>query len=430
MRKAVKIFLLVCLVFPLVGQANSVDELRESLEEQIRQKQEEINQHQEKIKENQQQANTLQNEIHLLESQIGKIQVEIKQIDLVIRRSDLNIGEIDGQIGVLEEKAGQEKELLAEYLRILDRYDQETLLEVVLKNDRFSDFFDQINALETVQDRAQTVLASLVEIKIELEADREKLEQEREEQNRLKSLQLIQRKAVESKQWQKEDLLDKTKGREAEYQKMIQGAEKEITYIQEQLSLLEKYNLTLEEAVGHAIFAASKTGVRPAFLLGVLEAESRLGLNVGTGNWYKDMYQCYRSLGYITKAEREKTAFFQITRELGLNPDNQPVSAEPWYGCGGAMGIAQFMPTTWLAYRERVAGLTGSNPPNPWSHRDAFMAAAIKLSDGGASQRTELGERTAYAKYLGGSSYKKWIYHQVTNYVIQLTNNFQQQYFQ
>lgn len=57
------------------------------------------------------------------------------------------------------------------------------------------------------------------------------------------------------------------------------------------------------------------------------------------------------------------------------------------------------------------------------------MAAAIKLSQGGADQRTEIGERTAYAKYLGGSNYSKWVYHSVTDYVIKLANNFQQQYF-
>lgn len=210
---------------------------------------------------------------------------------------------------------------------------------------------------------------------------------------------------------------------------MVKSVEKEITFIREQLSLLERYHITLEEAIQDAIFAGSQTGVRPAFLLGVLEAESRLGLNVGTGNWREDMYNCYRSLGYITRAEKEKNAFFQICQELGLNPDSQPVSAEPWYGCGGAMGIAQFMPTTWLAYRDRAAALTGHNPPSPWNHRDAFTAAAIKLAAGGANQRTEIGERHAYAKYLGGSRWQRWVYNKVTDYVIKLAANFQQQYF-
>ncbi len=423
------IFLLIVLIFPLVGQAADVDELRQDLENQIRQKQEEINQYQNRIVENQQNARTLKNEIQILEDQIDQFRLEIKQIDLVIQKSTLNIQEIDDQINDLKERIDQKKDLLAEYIRTVAFYDQETLLEVILKNEKFSDFFDEIKALESVQEEIHSILEAIQGLKNKLEEQKGELEEEREEQYRLKSLQLIQSRAVEGKQWQKEDLLDKTKGEEQRYQQMVKSVEKDITFIREQLSLLERYQITLEEAIQDAIFAGSQTGVRPAFLLGVLEAESRLGLNVGTGNWREDMYNCYRSLGYITRAEKEKNAFFQICQELGLNPDSQPVSAEPWYGCGGAMGIAQFMPTTWLAYRDRAAALTGHNPPSPWSHRDAFTAAAIKLAAGGANQRTEIGERQAYAKYLGGSRWQRWVYSKVTDYVIKLAANFQQQYF-
>lgn len=428
--RSLVVFLIIFLIVPLIIQAADIDELKQDLENQIKQKQEEINQYQGQIGENQKKAKTLKNEIQILEDQIKKIKLEINQIDLTIQKSTLNIQEIDEEISNLQTKIDQKKDLLAVYIRLVEQYDQETLLEVILKNEKFSDFFDQLNALESVQKKIQSILGAIQALKEELEEQKGDLEDEREEQYRLKSLQLIQNRTVENRQWQKEDLLDKTKGQEKLYQQLIQGAQKDIAFIKEQLSLLEKYNLTLDEAIQDAIFAASKTGLRPAFLLGVLEAESRLGLNVGRGNWQEDMYQCYRKLGYITRAEKEKNAFFQICQELGLNPDLQPVSAEPWYGCGGAMGIAQFMPTTWLAYKNRVASLTGHNPPNPWDHRDAFMAAAIKLADGGANQRTEIGERTAYAKYLGGSRYQRWIYSQVTSYVIKLADNFQKQYFE
>ena len=427
---ALIIFLLIVLAPPLVLQAADIDELRQDLENQIRQRQEEINQYQQSIEANQQKSRTLKNEIQILEDQINQFRLEIKQIDLVIQKSTLNIQEIDDQINYLEERIDQKKDLLAEYIRTVALYDQETLLEVILKNEKFSDFFDEIKALENAQEEIHSILGAIQSLKAKLEEQKIDLEEERQEQYRLKNLQLIQRRSVENKQWQKEDLLDRTKGEEQRYQQMVKSAEKEITFIREQLSLLERYHITLKEAIQDAIFAGSQTGVRPAFLLGVLEAESRLGLNVGTGTWQKDMYQCYRSLGYITRAEKEKNAFFQICQELGLDPDSQPVSAEPWYGCGGAMGIAQFMPTTWLAYRDRTAALTGHNPPSPWNHRDAFTAAAIKLSAGGANQRTEIGERQAYAKYLGGSRWQRWVYSKVTDYVIKLAASFQQQYFE
>jgi peptidoglycan hydrolase CwlO-like protein len=422
--------MLFCLAVPFFIQAADIDELRRELENQIKQKQQEINQYQNKINQNQQKAKTLKNEIQILEDQISQIRLEIKQIDLSIQKSTLNIQEIDKQISDLEDRVGQKRNLLAEYIRTVARYDQETLLEVVLKNEKFSDFFDELNALENVQEQIQSVLAAIQGLKEELQNQKAELEDELEAQNRLKSFQMVQRRTVENKQWQKENLLDKTRGQERLYQQMIQGTEKEITFIKEQLSLLEKYNLTLEEAVQHAIFAASKTGIRPAYLLGVLENESRLGLYVGGGNWQYDMYQCYRERGYITMAKRQKAAFLQICQELGLNPDSQPVSARPkaYKGCGGALGVAQFMPATWLSYKSRIANLTNHNPPNPWNHRDAFTAAAIKLSDAGAYHRTYQAERIAYAQYVGGEYWRGLL--GIADRAMRLADNFQQQYFE
>ncbi|MFH1611742.1 MAG: lytic murein transglycosylase [bacterium] len=417
------------LFIPFVCKASDTNELRQELEAQINQLQQQINQYQGNIGENKQKAKSLESEINILESQISSIRLEIKQIDLVIQESTLNIQDMEEKINIVEGQIIIKKDILAEYIRLVEEYDKDNLLEIVLKNDSLADFFDEINALESAQQGLQETLYNIRALKTDLTERKDEQESERAQQYQLRSLQEVQRNNVSYQQNRKEGLLKETRGEEEMYQSLIQDAESNIGHIKEQLSLLDKYNITLDEAVQNAIFAASKTGIRPAFLLGVLEAESRLGLNVGTGNWKEDMYQCYRELGYITKSGKEKDAFFQICQELGLNPDLQPVSAEPWYGCGGAMGVAQFMPTTWMAYRERVVSLTGHNPPNPWNHLDAFTAAAIKLSDGGANQRTETGERMAYGKYLGGSNYKKWMYHKVTNYVIQLADNFQEEYF-
>ncbi|MFC1701081.1 hypothetical protein ACFLZ0_03030, partial [Patescibacteria group bacterium] len=357
------------------------------------------------------------------------IQLEIKQIDLSIQECELNIQEMEDKIVDLEDQIEKKKDILAEYIRTVEEYDRDNLLEIVLKKDNFSDFFDEINSLENTQKGIQSILINIRELKENSLKQKEDKENELGEKSQLRSLQQIQKKTVVQKQYQKEDLLRETKGKENAFQEMIKSNKESIAYIREQLSLLDKYNITLEDAVQNAILVASKTGLRPAYLLGVLEAESRLGLNVGTGNWKDDMYDCYRELGYITKAEQMKNAFHQICQELGLNPDLQPVSAEPWYGCGGAMGVAQFMPTTWMGYRDRVAELTGHSSPNPWNHLDAFMAAGIKLADAGANQRTEAGERKAYATYLGGSNWQKWVNNKVTDYVINLANKFQKEYF-
>ncbi len=427
--KYIGFLLLIALAVPFSVSGASVDDLKKDLENQIKQKEQEISQYQGSIDQNKEKAKSLQTDINILEDQIDQIRAEINQVDLMIQRSTLDIQGIDSQIYDLETRIKEKKELLAEYLRTMAQYDQESLLEVILKNEKFSDFFDELNALETVQEQIHTILAAVHSLKDEMQLQKDELEGQRDVQNRLKTVQLSQKRDVEVKQWQKEDLLDKTKGEEARYRQMIESNEQEINYIKDQLTLLDKYDITLDDAVQNAIYAGTKTGIRPAFLLGVLENESRLGLNVGTGTWKYDMYQCNINRGYITMGNSMKNAFLQICEELGIDPDAQPVSAKPtaYRGCGGAMGIAQFMPTTWLSYKDRIASVTGSNPPNPWNFRDAFTASAIKLADAGATAKTYEAERKAYAMYVGGKYWRGLL--SVAERAMTYASQFQKEYF-
>jgi membrane-bound lytic murein transglycosylase B len=66
------------------------------------------------------------------------------------------------------------------------------------------------------------------------------------------------------------------------------------------------------------------------------------------------------------------------------------------------MGPAQFIPSTWMGYKDKVAALTGKSPANPWDIRDAFVAAGTKLYAGGAG--TEAGEWKAAMLYFSGST--------------------------
>jgi membrane-bound lytic murein transglycosylase B len=62
------------------------------------------------------------------------------------------------------------------------------------------------------------------------------------------------------------------------------------------------------------------------------------------------------------------------------------------------MGPAQFIPSTWNAYDEKISAVTGK-PANPWSINDAFLGAALLLKDNGALTN----ERTAACRYYAGS---------------------------
>lgn len=73
------------------------------------------------------------------------------------------------------------------------------------------------------------------------------------------------------------------------------------------------------------------------------------------------------------------------------------------------MGVAQFMPDTWMGYKSAVTAATGHKPPSPWNLTDGVMAMALKLDK---VPGVDKGERSAWKKaaalYLG-TSYAPYI---------------------
>ena len=99
----------------------------------------------------------------------------------------------------------------------------------------------------------------------------------------------------------------------------------------------------------------------------------------------------------LTVSEYARRGFFELVTAA------VKVSKEPSYGCGGAMGPAQFIPSTWLGYEAEVIRITGHQPVNPWNFQDAFTASAIKLANGGATSKDRAGELRAAKAYISGN---------------------------
>ena len=163
--------------------------------------------------------------------------------------------------------------------------------------------------------------------------------------------------------------------------------------------------MTFGQAYELASIAERATGVRAAFILAVLDRESALGRNVG-----KCSYKTAMAPGPPLSSRDDVTPFLKITAELGLNPDTTLVSCPNADGAyGGAMGPAQFIPTTWMGYKDKVAAITGDSPASPWRNIDAFVAAGLYLKSAGAGSN----ELNAAAKYYCGGNWNRYVCTQV-----------------
>jgi len=161
---------------------------------------------------------------------------------------------------------------------------------------------------------------------------------------------------------------------------------------------------TLGEALDIAKYVEGITGVRPAFLLAIFQEELKLEkfdlcyvTNFDTGEGVRVIDG--KKLAKTMKPERDISDFLKITQELGKDPLKTLVTCPMSFGWGGAMGPADFIPSTWMRYKNRLETITGKTA-NPWNIRDAFLAAGLYLSDSGAKSKTRNGEWNAAMIYF------------------------------
>jgi peptidoglycan hydrolase CwlO-like protein len=412
MRWAALVMLMV-LLLPIAASASVADDIA-AKQRQIDELQRQIDQYQAQAATAGQQSKTLQSEIARLNGQIGQLNTQIKSISVSIDQTGLEIGQTAAEVTESERKLGLHRQALAQYLRETDRADQETLTQVLLKHGVMSEFFDYVHGIQRTQENLHIAIRNINELQAALDQRKNDLEDKKTDLERLKSIQEIQKRDLAGTKGTKDNLLKTTKGQESKFQQLIAHSQQDLARLRDQITYLLQGGLSVEDAIKYANLAAIGAGIRPAFLLALLEVESRLGMNVGKGNWRDDMYLCYLRLADIARtadrkqyfknrAETEKNAYMAVIGKLGLNPDTQKVSKEPTYGCGGAMGPAQFIPSTWLAYEAEVTRITGHNPVNPWNFQDAFTASAIKLARGGATTQERTGEIRAAKAYISGN---------------------------
>ncbi|MFA5432960.1 MAG: hypothetical protein WC319_08830 [Candidatus Paceibacterota bacterium] len=390
-------------------------------------------------------------EKNTLKTQISSLTKKIKDLDYQIYQSNLSIKSLGFQIVDTGQSISEtEKEILSQkdkiglILRAVADEDKKSFIEVLIASKTISDFFDNLVYLETLNVKNQELLDHFQKLQETLEEQKATLEEDKGETESLLVLQSVQKKESAATKATKDELYTLT---EAQYQAQLKEKEdiaKKTAEIAARLMQItgladNEKAPTFGEALDLAKEIGNGVGIRPAFLLAIISQESAIGRNVG---------QCYvtdakngsgkynngKPVSRIMHATRDLPIFIDLINKSGRTMEKTPVSC--WindcasqykgvvyhckayvsstgevscaksgyvpYGFGGAMGPAQFIPSTWKAYEEKVKNYTGKSYADPWNLRDAFTAAGIYLKELGAGVQS--GEYRAASRYYGGSS--------------------------
>ncbi|MFA5228671.1 MAG: hypothetical protein WC446_02830 [Candidatus Paceibacterota bacterium] len=388
--------------------------------------------------------NTLKNQINTLNSKIKDLDYQIYQSNLTIRSLEFQAKDTEQSIVETEGEIEGQKKKIALILRAVNDENQKSFVEILILSKTISEFFDNMVYLETLNLKNQELLTNFQQLNTNLKEKRVTLEEEKGDRESLLALQALQKQASAVAKQEKDSLYNLTEAQYQEQLKEKEAVEAKAAEIAKKLismvGLVEDQKApTFGEALELAKSVGNSVGVRPAFLLGIISQESAIGRNVGQcyitdtktgGGKYADG----KLVSRIIHPTRDLPLFLDIIKDSGRTMEKTPVSC--WisqcatsykgkyyysgasvkddgtiicsksgyvpFGFGGAMGPAQFIPSTWKLVEEKVKASTGKSVVDPWNLTDSFTASATYLKQLGGGKTS--GEYSAASRYYGGSS--------------------------
>jgi peptidoglycan hydrolase CwlO-like protein len=407
------IALVLSLVLPLAGQAQTAETQTEvakeltSNQQLIQDKQQEIEELNKKIAELRTQRDSTAAEAEAVNVQVRRLQQKVAKAELELKQTQLAIRSVVGEqkqtekdITTLQQDIESKRDQLRALIQQIHSSDQASWVSIFLSNLSLGAVLAERATYAELQARTVQVITDMRTTEQSLRETTERLADEQRQLQGLASVLGEQQDELEAQRNEQQTFLRKKRSEQVAYENELALAQQTRKEIEQAVFTLKGagVKLTLTEATDMARYASQLTGVRAALLLGVLKVETNVGTNLGSGRFPDDMHPAGRD------------AFLRVTKKLGLDPRTAPISARPrsYQGWGGAMGPGQFMPDTWERIEERLQKLLG-HQPNPYNLTDAFVATALFLADKGAADPAK--EYEAVNRYLAGPNWQRFTWY-------------------
>lgn len=414
------VFLMTLIVAaPHVSFGETDAERKERIQKELQQVEKQILQQKVLVEDKQLERRSLERDLDLIDAEVKQAQLGIQARSLAISQLSDQIGEKEVVVEILNERLTRQRQSLSELIRQTQTVDDFSLVELMLSNQSFSQFFEDFESYRAVNDSLKDSLNALEEIKTDTEVQKSSLEEKKLTEAEMRRIQELEKMEIEKKEAAKEEILEVTKGEEAEYQKLLEAQQKTAAELRTQLFELlgGGGGIPLPQAIALAQYAASRTGVPAETILAILEQETNIGSHLGSCIYNQT------SVGRpVMHPDRDQPVFEVIAQVVGFSAATQIVSCPlisggERIGWGGAMGPSQFIPSTWATYGGIVNRGTGwvydqnsdairrlrgkSTPSSPFDNQDAFLATALLLRDNGANG-TYAADRLAALRYYAG----------------------------
>lgn len=198
-----------------------------------------IKSYQQQIATAQNKASTLKNEVYIYDKQIASTQLAIEAKQTQIEDTQMQIDELQKLIENKEKEINENKQVLGQIISQLNEYDSEYDLKTTIGSNNLSDFLDQIQYTQSLNDKIYQLLQKIKALKIQLQSQQHDLQIQLENLKELQNQLQITQDSLTVQRNQKQSLLNQTRGLEKNYQKLLASSKQDEANLQKEIDDLD-----------------------------------------------------------------------------------------------------------------------------------------------------------------------------------------------
>ncbi len=196
--------------------------------------------YQKTIEAKQLQIKTLEEQISILNNRITKKELDIEITKDQIKQTKDKITKKTLEIDDKKKEIDTQKEKIIDFIRLIYKNDQKSYLEVLILNNSFSDFFNNLTFTENIEHKLKDILDEIISAKESMEEDKDLLEREELNLEKL-NIKLTQEKDKLSEEKDiKRTIIRETKNSEKLFKKLLSKSKQEQIEADSDILKLEK----------------------------------------------------------------------------------------------------------------------------------------------------------------------------------------------
>jgi len=215
---------------------DEIEEYQNNLSELEKQQ----NAYENSIRVKRQEINNLNNQLGILDDSISKIDLEIQSAKLNIEKTNLEIENIKLEIERKEREIRGQKDKMSDVIKSIDKHERKkSYLEILIVKGELGEFFKAANEFQVLEESLNEQLSSLNDLRNQLNDRKVNLESRKKQLVKLQEKLSEKNDLLSSDKLVKAQLLSRTQGQEANFQKLLDEVKAEQNQINADIQSLE-----------------------------------------------------------------------------------------------------------------------------------------------------------------------------------------------